>query len=145
MTHSFSIMVINENGDCIVSKDDQFIIKTSLPPEFKGTSRNTSSTELLAISLATCVASSFALNQNELNIPLTCLKFKVNRTLQCSPKVLESIKLTISSNQLILPFQLNIIKDIIKNNTVRNGLSDSITSSFYLEQNGRPAFEITDW
>lgn len=132
MNDCFDIKVMDNNGNCLVTLGNKKIITTSIPKDFKGDGTYQSSTELLAISLATCIASSFSLFGKRLNIDTKNIGVKVKRTLTCFPKELKSIELIICIKQNISDYQLDLIKTIIGDSTVRRAISKNITLNFFL-------------
>jgi uncharacterized OsmC-like protein len=116
---------MNEKGEGSVNGGNGTLIKTSIPVEFMGTGVNPSSTDLLAISLATCIGSSLVKSGRPFWSSEN-FRMDVSRSLVCNPKMLESISINIITKSPPDEDAQRTLDNAIKTSTVRRALSTEI-------------------
>jgi len=116
---------MNEKGEGRVNGDKGSLIRTSIPPEFMGSGINPSSTDLLAISLATCIGSSLAKSGQSFWLAQN-FRIDVYRSLICNPKQLGGISMKIITRTAPDVSARQTLENVIKSSTVKRALSQEI-------------------
>ncbi len=126
----FSVTIQNE-GNCLVNQRRKSVLSTSIPLEFGGSGRNFSSTELLVLSLATCIGSSISKSFNDQEL-LKSLQIEPKRVLSCFPSTLEKLEIRIvSSRELTAEDEAKILA-AVRQSPVRLALNPRLEQQYLL-------------